>query len=153
MFCFKFAVNVFRPALAVSSCITAGLPPLFGRSPSCVLAFSLLSSRYRRFLLIGTPPTRVICLSRARAPSLRSLRFVACSRQVSSVLAISRSKPLGTCWSFCSVNQCQFVGTSRMSYTWSLHSSRLFFSFYHGWYLYQIQETVINAFLSSPDTA
>ena len=109
MFCFKFAVNVFRPALAVSSCITAGLPPLFGRSPSCVLAFSLLSSRHRRFLLIGTPPTRVICLSRARAPPSRSLRFVACSRQVSLVLAISRSKSLGTCWSLCSVNQCQFV--------------------------------------------
>ena len=109
MFCFKFAVNVFRPALAVSSCITAGLPPLFGRSPSCVLAFSLLSSRHRRFLLIGTPPTRVICLSRARAPYSRSLRFVACSRQVSLVLAISRSQSLGTCWSLCSVNQCQFV--------------------------------------------
>ena len=88
---------------------TVGLPPLFGRSPSCVLAFSLLSSRHRRFLLIGTPPTRVICLSRARAPPSRSLRFVACSRQVSSVLAISRSKPLGTCWGLCSVNQCQFV--------------------------------------------
>ena len=109
MFCFKFAVHVFRPALAVSSCNTAGLPPLFGRSPSCVLAFSLLSSRHRRFLPIGTPPTRVICLSRARAPSSRSLRFVACSRHVSVVLAISRSQSLGTCWSLCSVNQCQFV--------------------------------------------
>ena len=36
---------------------------------------------------------------------------------------------------------------------WSLQQWRLFHSFYHGWYLYQIQETVINAFLSSPDTA
>jgi len=45
----------------------------------------------------------------ARAPPSRSLRFVACSRQVSLVLAISRSKSLGTCWSLCSVNQCQFV--------------------------------------------
>ena len=36
---------------------------------------------------------------------------------------------------------------------WSLQQWRLFYSFYHGWYLYQIQETVINAFLSSPDAA
>ena len=147
MFRFKFAVKVFRPALAISSRITAGLPPLFGRSPSCVLAFSLLSSRHRRFLLIGKQPTRVICLSRARAPSSRSLRFVACSCQVSLVLAISRSKSLGTRWSAArstSVNLSPLVLTSLATFLLFLQ-----------WlvFVYQVQETVINAFLFSPNTA
>ena len=49
---------------------------------------------------------------------------------------------------YLSLNQCQFVECGPYMIVDICYSYS-----YHGWYLYQIQETVINAFLSSPDAA
>ena len=153
MFCFKFAVNVVRPA---SCCFVLH----HGWFASVVRSVPVLRSRVLapEFSPSTLPPDRhstdssdlplpgscsffafatLRCLF---SPGLVSSRYLSL-KITGYLLEPLLGQPVSICRNFTLAEHVVLTYFST------------FYSFYHGWYLYQIQETVINAFLSSPDTA
>ena len=79
-----------------------------------------------------------------------SLLVLARSRQFSLSLAQNHWVPVGASARSTSVNLSELHACCTRGPYIVLDIAR---SYFYGWYLYQIQETVINAFLSPPDTA